>query len=139
MRVIVMAQALTLLLVLALIFSRWRSGARVWQEHPPLVFAAASALVCWMLVFSPIFWEHYHPYVAPFWGWVAFEATRSRARLVVAVLIGLLSYAPTSIILNQLHLRQLPEPLSSHLLWSTVLMMGLAVVRLARAEVSHER
>jgi hypothetical protein len=107
------------------------------RERPRFVFAAALALVSWLLIFSPIFWEHYHAYLAPFWGWLAAEAVRARGRMVGAVLSILLAYLPVSIFSRQFHLRQLPEPLYSHLLWATVLMGMLAVVSLWTAKTGE--
>ncbi|HEX3357006.1 MAG TPA: glycosyltransferase family 87 protein [Tepidisphaeraceae bacterium] len=118
----------SLLLILALVLLR---PQKFWNR-PNRIFAAATALVAWLLLFSPIFWEHYHAYLAPFWGWLAFEATRSRARMIVAILIVALAYLPTSILLSHLHFAQLPEPLFSHLMWSTVIMFLFAIDRLAR-------
>ena len=115
-------------LILGLILLRRRS----FWDIPHRVFAAAAALVAWLLLFSPIFWEHYHAYLVPFWGWLAYEATRSRVRAGLAILVVVMAYLPSSILVSQLHLPRLPEPLFSHLMWSTVLMFGMAVERLAR-------
>ena len=65
-------QIAVLLLILTLIFIRRQS---YWQ-HPAHVFAAGLALISWLLIFSPIFWEHYQAYLAPFWGWLAYQAAR---------------------------------------------------------------
>jgi len=118
----------SLLVILGLILLRRRS----FWDIPHRVFAAAAALVAWLLLFSPIFWEHYHAYLVPFWGWLAYEATRSRIRAGLAILVVVMAYLPSSILVSQLHLPRLPEPLFSHLMWSTVLMFGMAVERLAR-------
>ncbi len=127
-------ELVSLLVILGLVMLRPK---RFW-DRPDRVFAAATALVAWLLLFSPIFWEHYHAYLAPFWGWLAFEATRSRGRMIVAIVIVALAYMPTSILLSQLHLPSLPEPLFSHLMWSTVLMLLLAMYCLIcdRTEIS---
>jgi hypothetical protein len=106
-----------LLTILGLVLLRPR---RFW-DMPHRVFAAAAALVAWLLLFSPIFWEHYHAYLAPFWGWLAYEATRSRPRAILATIIILLGLFP-----------RVPAPLLNHLMWSTVLMLGMAIERLAR-------
>jgi hypothetical protein len=122
------AQVGTLLAILALIAIKRRE---YWDE-PARVFAAALALVAWLLVFSPICWEHYHAYLAPFWGWLIFEGTRSRARMIVAVLAIALSYLPTSLLLHQIAggRYRLPEPLFSHLLCAAVLMLGISIYSL---------
>jgi hypothetical protein len=83
-------------------------------------------------VFSPICWEHYHAYLAPFWGWLIFEGLKSRVRMVTAILAIGLSYLPTSLLLHQIAggRYRLPEPLFSHLLCGAMLMMGMALYEL---------
>jgi hypothetical protein len=102
-------------------------------ETPSHVFAAALALIAWLLIFSPIFWEHYHAYLAPFWGWLAYEAMRSTVKRVAAIAAIALAYLPSFILLRQLHMTKLPQPLFSHLLWSAVIMWGMAVWDLIRS------
>jgi len=121
-------QIASIILILSLVLLR----RRAFWERADRVFAAAAALFAWLLIFSPIFWEHYHAYLAPFWGWLAFEATRSRVRAVLAALVLAMAYLPSSLLVQQLHLHRLPEPLFSHLLWSTVLLMFMAIDRLLR-------
>lgn len=106
---------ISLLIILGLILLR----SHEFWNRPHRVFAAAAALVAWMLLFSPIFWEHYQAYLAPFWGWLAYEATRARWRAVVAAAVYLLAYYP-----------RVPVPIFNQLMWSTVLMLGIAVERL---------
>lgn len=60
----------TLLGLLILIFRQKRSA---WQQAPA-VFAASASLICWLLIFSPVFWEHYAIYLTPVWGWLMWEA-----------------------------------------------------------------
>jgi hypothetical protein len=107
------------------------------RAEPRFVFAAALALVSWLLIFSPIFWEHYHAYLAPFWGWLVAEAMQSRGRFIAALVAMVLAYVPVTIAARQLHLPELPEPFYSHLLWATVLMGLLAVVSLWTARVGE--
>jgi hypothetical protein len=122
------AQFATLLLMLGLIAAKPRD----YWNVPAHVFAAALALVAWLLVFSPICWEHYHAYLAPFWGWLIFEGLKSRVRMVTAILAIGLSYLPTSLLLHQIAggRYRLPEPLFSHLLCGAMLMMGMALYEL---------
>jgi hypothetical protein len=126
MRIIVIVQVLTLLLIVGLIFSRWRRPSG-WRQHPAHVFAGAVALLSWMLIFSPMYWEHYTAYLAPLLGWVTWEAKQSRLRLALALLVGALLWAPWSVVS-----KHMPEPINSHILWATVLMLILAIDRLAR-------
>jgi len=100
----------------------------------PMIFPAALALVAWMLIFSPIFWEHYHAYLAPFWGWLIYEGSKSRGKAIAASFAIALAYLPSSLIAQQAHLPRLPEPFFSHLLWSTVIMLGMSVCALWRVD-----
>lgn len=125
--VLTVAQLATLATILWLMFRRWKLGPRFWHERAPMIFAAASALICWLLIFSPMYWEHYTAYLAPLWGWLAWEATRSRARMVLAIAVAVLCYVPWPIVINDL-----PEPLGSHILWATMIMLGVAIDRMWR-------
>ena len=122
---ITVAQVLTILLILGLMFSYWPRGPRFWVEHPPMLFAAATALMCWLLIFSPMYWEHYTAYLAPLFGWAVWEATRSRARLIVMLLAAAMLYAPLPVMF-----KRLPDPWAAHILWATCLLLGLAIARL---------
>lgn len=113
------------LAVLGLLIHRARKG---WTTES--ILAGALALIAWMLIFSPMFWEHYHAYLIPFWGYLIWEATRSRTKLVLVVLAIAMAWVPTPII-GPIY-RRLPEPVASHLLWSAVLMWLVALMRLAR-------
>jgi len=108
-----------LLIILAVIFTRKRSH---WKD-PPNLLSAALALITWVTIFSPIFWEHYHAYFAPFWGYLLYEASRSRARAVVCWSAIALAWFPIQLIPGV----RIPEPLHSHLLVSALLMMGFAI------------
>lgn len=124
------AQVLMLLWILALILPRPR---RYW-ENPSNVFAAALALIVWMMIFSPIFWEHYHANLTPFWGWLLYRAMRSRGAVIAATAAIVLAFLPASLIVQQLHLPTLPEPLQSHLLFSAIIMLAMAMVTLIRRD-----
>jgi hypothetical protein len=128
-------QIVTIIGIVALILLKRQP---FWRE-PSHVFAAALALVCWLLVFSPIFWEHYHAYLAPFWGWLAYQATRSRSRAVLAVGAMALAFAPWSLVVKHLRLPRLPELVSVNLLWSAVIMLALALAVLASRAHPRER
>jgi hypothetical protein len=111
------AEMVSLLVILALVLLHPR---RFW-ELPHRVFAGAVALMAWLLLFSPIFWEHYHAYLAPFWGWLGYEATRTRTRAIVAGSVIVLGLFP-----------RVPFPLLNHLMWSTLIMLAFAIVRLSQ-------
>jgi hypothetical protein len=125
----------SLLTILAIIFTRRRD---TWNR-PAIVFAAALSLVAWLLIFSPIFWEHYHAYLAPFWGWLIYQAARSRLRAALGWLAIALAYLPSSLIAHRLHMQRLPEPFFSHLLWSAVIMLVLSTTALlSRKQVAAD-
>jgi hypothetical protein len=113
------AQYATLAGLLALLVAR-RQLLRDSLSH---ALAGAAALVSWMLIFSPIYWYHYYPYLFPFWGWLAWEATRGRGRAAVVALIVALAIWPWCASPRV----ELREPFNAHMLWSTVLLFGLAV------------
>jgi hypothetical protein len=127
---VTVAQFGTLLAILALIALKPRD---YWRA-PAHVFAAALALIAWLLVFSPICWEHYHAYLAPFWGWLIYEGTRSHAKMIVGWLAIALSYLPTSLVFHQIAggKYRLPEPLFSHLLCAALIMLGMSIWSFAR-------
>ncbi len=102
-----------------------RRGRGLWNEKAN-VFAAAVALIAWLLIFSPVCWEHYHLYFAPFWGWLVYEARRSILYRMAGGLAVLLAYVPLSVI-PSFHA---PEPLNSHMLGSAILLLALAMLRL---------
>lgn len=118
-----------ILLILLLIFLK----PRTFWDRPDHAFAGALALVSWMMIFSPICWEHYHAYTAPFWGWLAFQATRSWPRGVLGIGAIALSYLPTVPLLRQIAGEgfRLPEPLFSHLLCALLIMLGMSISVLA--------
>jgi hypothetical protein len=118
-------------LLAAMLFFIFKRPSSHWQE-PRNVFAAALALTAWLIIFSPIFWEHYHAYLAPFWGWLIYQAMQSRLKMLVVVAAIALAYVPSALVLQKLHLPELPEPLFSHLLWSALLMYAMAMYELAR-------
>ena len=100
----------------------------VW-DAPEHVFAAAMALLTFLLVFSPIFWEHYPVYLCPLWGWLIWESCRSRAMAVGTFISIALTYVPVTAWFD------LREPFNTHILPSALIMLGLAMWRLSKATV----
>jgi hypothetical protein len=96
------------------------------RTNPPIVFAAVVASVAWLMIFAPFFWDHYHIYFAPFWGWMLWEASQSMLKRVIAVAAISLAWVPLPAAL-WFHW---PEPFGSYMLWSVCLMLVLAVMRL---------
>jgi hypothetical protein len=123
-RTLLVVKAAVLCVVLAAVLLRRKS---FWNS-PPNVCAAAAALLLWMLIFSPVFWDHYQAYVAPLWGWMIWEARRSALRAVVVILAIALVYVPSSLITS--FRESAREPFTSHLLYGSILMFVLALARL---------
>jgi hypothetical protein len=103
---------------------------RALLTRPPVLFAAVVASVAWLMIFAPFFWDHYHIYFAPFWGWMLWEGLQSLARRVIAFAAIALAWVPLPAALWF----DWPEPWGSYMLWSVCLMLGLAVMRLTQRE-----
>lgn len=110
----------------AIVWLLWRRR-REMGDRAELVLAGATALVGWLLIFSPVYWPHYPMYLFPMWGWLVWEGTRSRWAGVVVGFAAALSWAP----LAGINWLPLGQPVASHLLWATMAMVGVAVWRLA--------
>ena len=123
-------QWLTLLGLLALLVLR----RNVLSDNRACICAACAALLTWMLIFSPICWEHYLIYLCPLWGWLAWTSRQSRVmRIIVAAAIAL-----TWLPLSRVKLT-LPEPVASHMLWGMILIFGMALKVLLQAGSVHLR
>jgi hypothetical protein len=127
------ARLVVLLTILVLLFAR---PLDAWRR-PANVCGACVALLGCLLIFSPILWEHYFAYLAPFYGWLIAEALRARGftALWLRPLVGialLMSWFAQKI----LGARHLPEPINSFLLVAIVLMMFVAIWRMIRIDVS---
>jgi hypothetical protein len=125
------ARLVALLSILVLLFAR---PFETWR-CPANAFAACVALLSCLMIFSPILWEHYFAYLAPFYGWLIAEAMRARDRTalwlrpIVALALTLSWFAQ-----KILGSRHWPEPINSFLLWAIVLMMIVAIWRMIRAD-----
>ncbi|MBC8106378.1 MAG: DUF2029 domain-containing protein [Anaerolineae bacterium] len=125
------ARLVLLLIILVALFSK---PFTVWRI-PARACAASVAMLCWLLMFSPILWEHYFAYLAPFYGWMIFEAlhARGRAALLISPAVAvalLLAWFPQKVF----GARHVTEPINSFLLWSIVLMMTVALWRMFRRD-----
>ncbi|MDB5296215.1 MAG: hypothetical protein JWO31_2198 [Phycisphaerales bacterium] len=107
----------------------WRRRTAIRRGGAEL-FAAAAALLAWLLAFGPVCWEHYLAYLLPLWGWLAWEGRQSVARgAAAAAAIGLV-FVPLPVVLWL----RLDEPWNSSVLASLALTGGLAWVRLLRGD-----
>ena len=97
-----------------------------WLE-PGTIFAAGLTLIVWLLVFGPIFWEHYPVYFIPFVGWLIWESMQSRGRKFAVIAGAALLFTPAVIIAEK---RAMPGFIYSHMLWGTLLLAAVAVGRL---------
>jgi len=87
---LVALQAITLGLILLPLFLR----SQQLMSDAPGVCAAATALLCWTLIFSPIAWSHYLMYLCPLWGWLVYEVTRRHwPGVLAAVAIALVFFS----------------------------------------------
>ena len=93
---------------------------------------SACSLVAWFLIFSPISWDHYHLYLCPFWGWLVREAEKS-TRWRIPILAALASSASSLAVFPGV---QLPEPLLSHMLWSSIFFLAYSAYRLISMEAT---
>jgi hypothetical protein len=115
---VVAALALAALLWLVL-----RRPPAFWTE-PAHVLAAATALLTWLLIFSPVFWEHYPVYLCPIWAWLIWEAQRSWLRGVLGAAAIASMYVPFTFLFD------FKEPLNTHMLPGAIVMLALGVWRL---------
>ena len=144
-------QVVVLIVILTLIVLR----RRMMRQSSSAILAASLALLTWIVVFSPIFFEYYHSYFAPFYGWLIWEGRKNISRMIVAILAIGMAWLPTQVIrhppvrvvelLKSIHLAavrsdgafRLPEPLFSHLLFSAVLMLAFSIYVLVK-DKAHE-
>jgi hypothetical protein len=110
----------------------FRLRPHFWQ-NPVHVFAATGLLLSWLLIFSPIAWEHWPIFFCPIWGWLIWEAREPGYRRVLALSSLALMYLPAGIIqvggIATFPI-VLPEPFNSSQLFGVILLFFLASWRL---------
>jgi hypothetical protein len=129
------ARVISLEFVLGLILT---TRPRHWLG-PANVVAAAGLLVSWLLVFSPIAWEHWPIFLCPVWGWLLWEARVPGLRRILASASLALMYLPAGIIQVSgfaVYPIVLPEPYNSTQLLGVALVMILAYWRLSTSRGS---
>jgi hypothetical protein len=117
--------ALEAVVLAALLWLLVRRPANDWDD-PANVFAAATALLTFLLIFSPIFWEHYPVYLCPLWAWLIWEARRSWPFAILATLSIASMYVPLTFLYDW------REPLNTHMLPGAIVMLGLSIWKLAQ-------
>lgn len=120
----------------AVVFALFRLR-RPERQTPVNILAACGLLISWLLVFSPIAWEHWAIFLCPIWGWVLWEAMHPGWRRVTAITSLALMYFPAGIIQVQgfaTYAIQLPEPLNSSQLIGFMLLFGLSFSRVYIAQ-----
>ncbi len=103
------------------------------NQTPVNIIAASALLTSWLLIFSPIAWEHWAIFLCPAWGWLLWEALQSGWRRVCAITSLALMYFPAGIIQVRgfaTYPITLPEPLNSSQLLGFILLFGLSFSRI---------
>jgi len=104
-----------------------------WRD-PSLILAGAALLIGWLLVFSPIAWEHWPIFLCPVWGWVLWEARRPGVNRALALTSLALMYVPAGIFPVSGFFTRLviiPEPFNSWQLFGVMGLLALAFRRFA--------
>jgi hypothetical protein len=114
-------QFLLLALILAVL---WRARSRL--ARPANIAAAIVALIGWLLIFAPIYWDHYATYFMPFWGWADWQGTRSRGRAIAGYGAIALCWFPLSGVGRLV----VPDPLTCPCLLAAGLFLGIALTQL---------
>jgi hypothetical protein len=122
----------SLALILWLMLRHRREQRQLFWSARSHVFAAATALIAWLLIFSPLCWEHYFLYLCPFWGWLIWEGSLGRARMIAVVAAIAMNWFPLPV-LRWLHI---PEPFNSYMLFGLIIMFVIALVRLSTPRTS---
>jgi hypothetical protein len=108
---------------------------------PVNLLAASAMLISWLLVFSPIAWEHWAVFLCPVWGWLIWEAIQPGWRRFLAIVSLALMYFPAGIFQVPgfaTYSIELPEPLNSFQLIGFMLLFGLSFSRIYGAEVARQ-
>jgi hypothetical protein len=121
------ALCLGVLAVIVVLLSRLRRDA--WSS-PSCVCAGCAAMICWLLVFSPVFWPHYLAYIIPLWGWLAWEARQPRWRIPIGVAIAL-TWITFPAQMAQLVPRSVESVAMAHVLIGVAMVGAFAIYRLA--------
>jgi hypothetical protein len=113
----------------------FRVQSHQWK-NPVYIFAATGLLVSWLLIFSPVSWEHWPIFLCPIWGWLYWESCQSKAQRILVWSSLILMYFPAGIIqvsgIATFPLI-LPEPFNSSQLFGVILLFTVSYRRLIQA------
>jgi hypothetical protein len=84
-----MLKAVGLVVLAAILGACSRARQRGILREPRVLVPAAACLVCWLLLFSPVYWAHYALYLCPFWGWMLWQAREHGLLTRVATVLAL--------------------------------------------------
>lgn len=127
--IVMMACWITLAPIVLLTLRRVRPAG-----DPAFTLASSAALVAWLLIFAPIAWEHYYVYFCPLWGWLAWETTQGLLRRGAAWVVWITHCFPWPLLQGRF---QLPEPFTSVMLLGAIVILALAISRLATAQPKY--
>ena len=113
-------QAAMLFLMLWLLLKR----PFIYWDRPEHVLAAAAVLISFLLIFSPVFWDHYAAYLCVIWPWLIYEGLHNKIRAAAGFIAMALSYYPAT------SWHDMPEPYNSHILLATIIIFALAMWKL---------
>ena len=111
------------------------------ERHNPINLCAATGLlISWLLIFSPIAWEHWPIFLCPIWGWLIWEMRNPGLPRIIALSSIILMSLPAGII----HVKGImtyqiypPEPFNSTQLIGSSLVMILATWRLVQSVLTQ--
>ena len=117
---------------LMVILTLLAAAPRAKLKAPSVLLAGAGLLLGWLLIFSPIAWEHWPIFICPLWGWLLWEMRRAGFPKLLAASSFVLMYFPAGILQVPgfaAYSILLPEPFNSSQLVGVVLFTILAFWR----------
>jgi hypothetical protein len=116
-------KATGLVVLAAVLVACWRARQRGILREPRVLVPAAACLVCWLLLFSPVYWAHYALYLCPFWGWMLWQAREHEVTTRIATVFALVVMAfPFGGVTTM----RLPQPVMALLCIGTATMFVIA-------------
>jgi hypothetical protein len=107
----------------AILATCWHARRRGTLREPRVLVPAAACLVCWLLLFSPIYWAHYALYLCPFWGWMLWQV---REHGLVTRAATVLALAAMAFPFGGVTTMRLPQPVTALLCIGTATLFAIA-------------